>query len=186
LPSRGIKGGFAGDVRTCSIERLPHPKAGLFSATNLCQVVAECSTTNPKPVVEVLPEGKGKGVDGFVRSLKEELCQSELFLHQACRVKESADPRSRNRMAGQDLVCEPRLPDETSQEVGKIAISIILSPVFEIVDEDKGDVMLIEGSRQAREILRSVRMKDEGHGEGPQDRRFPPCKRTEPCHRKSA
>ncbi len=66
-------------------------------------------------------------------------------------------------MAGEDLVCEPRLPDETSQEVREIAVSVILPPVFKIVDEDKGDVMLIQGSGQAREVFRPVRKKGEGH-----------------------
>jgi hypothetical protein len=168
------------------IERLSHPNTALFSASNLCQVVAESSTTNPKPIVEVLPEGKGKGADGFVRSLQEDFCQSELFLHQPCRVKELSDPRSGDRMAGEDLIRDPRFPDETSQEVGEIAVSVILPPVFKIVDEDKGDVMLVEGSGQARDVFRSVRKKGEGHGEGPQERRLPPCEGTEPCHRKSS
>jgi hypothetical protein len=147
--------------------------------------VAESSTTIPEPIVEVLPEGNGKGADGFVRSLKEDFCQPELFLHQSCPVEELTDPRSRDRMAGKDLVCEPRLPDETSQEVGEIAVSVILPPVFEIVYKDKGDVMLIEGSRQGREVFGSLRKKDQGHGEGPQERRLPPCEGTEPCYRKS-
>ncbi|GAG79655.1 unnamed protein product, partial [marine sediment metagenome] len=47
--------------------------------------MAESSTTDPKPVVELLPEGKGKGADGFVRFLKEDFRQSELFLHQSRR-----------------------------------------------------------------------------------------------------
>jgi hypothetical protein len=127
------------------VQRASHPNTALFTATNLCQVVAESSTTKPKPIVEVLPEGKGEGADGFVRSLKEDFRQSELFLHQSCRVKELADPRSGNRMAGKDSVCEPHFPDETIQEVGEIAVSVILPPVFKIVDEDKGNVMLIEG-----------------------------------------
>ena len=78
------------------------------------------------------------------------------------------------------MICKPRLPDEASQKIGEVAISVVSLPVFKVVHEDESGVMLVKGTRQVRDVFRASREKGEGYGKGPQDRRLAFCEGTEP------
>jgi hypothetical protein len=62
--------------------------------------------------------------------------------------------------------------DKMGEEVGEVEVLEILSPVFQVIDKNEGDVMLVQGKGKAVKMFVSVGKEGQSERERFQDRRF--------------
>jgi hypothetical protein len=156
-------------------ERLLHPTTSYFAPADFSQIAAQSATAGSEPIVELLPKGKRKWINRFVGSTKEDFRKPELAFHQPCGVEESSDAFDRDGTAGADLFRKVRLLDETGQQEGEVGVPEILPPVFKIVCEDEGNVMLVQRQGETIQDFRPSRKESKGHGERSQERCLALC-----------